>query len=114
MLITDLAASHIGLGTRDHLFAHAEGCAYTMPLGPLQSRQLNQLLGLPHGTIQGVHVGVTTTAPFIKCMDMVYRVYSAACMTHPMMIWVDATITILTRGEDRPIQGVLVDHRTYF
>ena len=35
-------------------------------------------------------------------------------MAHPLVMWVDDTITILARGEDRPIQGVLVDQRTYF
>ena len=31
-----------------------------------------------------------------------------------MIMWVDNTITILARGEDRPIQGVMKDQRTYF
>ena len=35
-------------------------------------------------------------------------------MAHPMMMWVDDTISVLAKGEDRPIHGVLVDQRTYF
>ena len=47
-------------------------------------------------------------------MDMAYRAYSVAPMTHPMTMWVDDIITILARGEDRPTQGVPVDQHTYF
>ena len=36
------------------------------------------------------------------------------CMAHPMMIWAHDTITVLAKGEDQPMQGVLVDQRTYF
>ena len=57
MLITNLAKYFdiiaqvhpmvIGLGTNDHLFAHTQGYKYTMLPGTLQSRQLDQLLGIP-------------------------------------------------------------------
>ena len=37
-----------------------------------------------------------------------------APMYHPMIVWVHDTITILATTGDRPIQGFLVDQRTYF
>ena len=48
-------------------------------------------------------MGAITAVLFIKYMET----------THPMMMWVDDTITILARGEDLPTEGVLVDRRTY-
>ena len=45
----------------------------------------------------------TEALPFIKYMDMAYRAYLVAPMTHPMMMWVDDTLTIFTRAGDRPI-----------
>ena len=65
-----MVGSHIGLGTKDHLFAHTEGYKYTVLLGPLQSRMVEQLLDIPQGTIRGVHVGATMAIPFIKYMGM--------------------------------------------
>ena len=109
-----MVGSHIGVGTRDHLYAHTEGYAYTMPLGALHSRMLQQQLGIPQGTIQGVHVGATEAIPFVKYVGIAYGAYTAPLTAHPMMMWVDDTITVLARGEGRPIQGVLVDHCTYF
>ena len=35
-------------------------------------------------------------------------------MAQRMIMWVNDTITVLAGGEDRPIQGVLVDQHTYF
>ena len=68
---------------------------YTMPLGPLQSKLLEQPLGIPEGTIQGVHVG---SIPFIKYMGMVYGAYSVTPTARPMMKWVDDTIAVLAKG----------------
>ena len=38
---------HIRLGTHDHLFAHADGYKYTIPLGALWGSLLEQLLVSP-------------------------------------------------------------------
>ena len=34
-----VVGSHIGLGIKDHLFAHTKGYKYTMPLGPSRVRR---------------------------------------------------------------------------
>ena len=43
-----------------------------MPLGILQSRMLQRHLGIPQGTIQGVHVGATSALPFVQYMGLAY------------------------------------------
>ena len=50
-----VVGSCIGLGRVDHLFAHTEGYKYTTPVGTLYSKLPQQLLGIPEGTLQGVH-----------------------------------------------------------
>ena len=79
-----------------------------MPMRPLQSRMLQQQLGIPQGTIQGVHVVAMAAIPFVKYMGIAYGAYVIPPMARPMMIWVDDTITILAKGEDQPIQPNLV------
>ena len=54
-----VVGSLVVLGTTNHLSAHTEGNKYTMPLETLLSRMLQRHLGIPQGTIQGVHVGAT-------------------------------------------------------
>ena len=56
----------IGLDTKDHFFAHAMGNKKTMPLGHLQSKLLEQLLGIPWGAIHGFHTGATAASPFVN------------------------------------------------
>ena len=60
-LITDLAkffdviaqnvhpivGAHVGLGEASHLATHTEGFSYALPLGPLQSDTLAELLVTP-------------------------------------------------------------------
>ena len=62
------ACPHGHMAHTDHLSAHTEGYKYTMPLRTLQSRMLQQHLGIPQGMIQGVqgaHVGATAALPFV-------------------------------------------------
>ena len=55
-------------------------------------------------------MGATAALPYVRYMDLAYGVCAFPLMHHPMMMWVDDTITILAKGEDWPIQGALVDH----
>ena len=71
-----VVGNHIGLGTKDYLFAHTAVYKYTMPLGSLQSRMLEQLLGIPQGTIEGMSLGAMAAIPFIKYMGMAYGAYT--------------------------------------
>ena len=62
------ACPHGHMAHTDHLSAHTEGYKYTMLLRTLQSRMLQQHLGIPQGMIQGVqgaHVGATAALPFV-------------------------------------------------
>ena len=128
VLITDLAkyfdviaqdihpivGAWVGLGEADHLATHTECFSYTLPLGPWQSSILAQLMGTPQGTIQGVHAGATAALAFLRFMDVVYRTHAVEPFRFPGLMWVDDTIVILERGDSRPIQGVLLDQRTYY
>ena len=98
----------------DHLATHTEGFSYTLPLGPWQSSTLAQLLGTPQGTIQGVHAGATAALSFLRFMDIAYRSYAVEPFRFLGLMWVDDTIVLLERGDSRPIQGVLLDQRTYY
>ena len=42
--------------------------------------------------------GAKGAIPFIKYMGMAYGAQTVPPMAHPMMMWVDDTITVLTRG----------------
>ena len=55
---------------------HAEGYRYTMPLGTLQGRMLQQHLGIPQGMIQGVHVGPTVAVPFVWYMGDTITIFA--------------------------------------
>ena len=101
--IHPIVGARVGLGEADQLATHTEGFSYTLPLGPWQSSTLAQLLGTPQGTIQGVHAGATAALPFLRFMDIAYRSFA-----------LDHTIVLLERGDFRPIQGVLLDQRTYY
>ena len=128
VLITDLAkffdmiaqdvhpivGVRVGLGEVDHLATRTEGFSYTLPLGPWQSSTLAQLLGTPQGTIQGVHAGATAALPFLRFMDIAYRASAVQPFRFPGLMWVDDTIVLLEQGDTRPIQGVLLDQRTYY
>ena len=128
VLITDLAkffdvitqdvhpivGARVGLGEADHLATHTEGFSYTLPLGPWQSSTLAQLLGPPKGTIQGVHAGATAALLFLRFMDIAYRASAVHPFRFPRLMWVDDTIVIVEQGDIRPIQGVLLDQRTYY
>ena len=128
VLITDLAkyfdviaqdihpivGAWVGLGEADHLATHTEGFSYTLPLGPWQSSTLAQLLGTPQGTIQGVHAGATAALPFMRFLDIAYRAHAVEPFRFPGLMWVDDTIVIVERGNSRPIQGVVLDQRTYY
>ena len=128
VLITDLAkffdviaqdihpivSARVGLGEIGHLATHTEGFSFTLPLGPWQLSTLTQLLGTPQGTIQGVHAGATAALPLLRFMDIAYRASAVQPFRFPGLMWVDDTIVLLERGDTRPIQGVLVDQRTYY
>ena len=101
--IHPIVGKHAGLGTADHHSAHTEGYRYTMPLGTMKSRMLQQHLGIPQGTIHGLHLGATVSLPFVRYMGLAYGACAVLMMHHPMMMWVDDTITTLGKGEDRPI-----------
>ena len=71
-----MVGSHLGLGTKDHLFAHTEGCKYTTPLGPLHSWMLEQPLGI-RGHNTGHAHGVHGSYPLHQ-MGMAYGAYTVA------------------------------------
>ena len=75
---------------------------------------LAQLLGTPQGTIQGVHARATAVLLFLRFMDIAYRAYAVQPFRFPGLMWVDDTIVLLERGDTRPIQGILLDQRTYY
>ena len=52
--------------------------------------------------------------PFLRFMDIEYHVYAVKPFHFPGLMWVDDTIVLLERGDTRPIQGVLLDQRTYY
>ena len=128
VLITDLAkffdviaqdvnailGARVGLGEADHLATHTEGFSFTLPLGPWQSSTLAHLLGTPQGTIQGVHAGATAALPFLRFMGIAYRASPVQPFRFPRLMWVDDTIVILEQGDTHPIQGVMLDQRTYY
>ena len=101
-------------GEASHLATHTDSFSYTLPLGPLQSNTLAQLLGTPEGTIQGVHAGATAALPFLRFIDIAYRAYAVQPFHVPGLIWVDDTTVLLECGDTRPIKGVLLDQRTYY
>ena len=97
-----VVGSHLGLGTADHLSTHTEEYKYTMPLGPCTAGCFNSTWAFPKAP--GCHSG-----PRI-CSVHGFGVWSVCRppMHHPMMMWVDDTITIL-QGEERHVQGAPVD-----
>ena len=44
-------------------------------------------------------MGAIAAIPFIKYMGMAYGAFSITPMAHPMMMWVDDTITVLAYKE---------------
>ena len=82
-------------------------------LGSQHSQMPQQRLGIPQGAIQGVHVGATTHSSLSSAWAN-----DKEPMRHPncppKKTWVNETTTVLTKAEDYPIQGVLVDQRTNF
>ena len=112
--IRPIVGAQLGLGEADHLATHTEGFSYTLSLGPWQSHTLTQVLGTPQGTIQGVQAGATASLPFLRFMDIAYRSSAVEPFRFPGLMWVDDTIVLLERGDPRPIQGVLLDQRTYY
>ena len=64
---------------------------------------------IPQGRIQGVNVGATTSLSFVMMIGLAKAPCAISLIHHPMMMWVDDTITTLSRGEDRAIQGAVVD-----
>ena len=109
-----IMGARVGLGEADHLATHTERFSYTLPLGPWQLSTLTQLLGTPQGTIQGVHAGATAALPFLRFMDIAYRAFAVEPFRFPGLMWMDDTIVLLERGDARPIQGALLDQRTYY
>ena len=59
-------------------------------------------------------MGATAALPFLHFMNIAYRAYTVQHFDFPGLMWVDDTIILLERGETRPIQGVLLDQRTYY
>ena len=125
VLITDLAKScdviaqdihpivgaRAGLGEADHLPTHTECFSCTLPLAV---EYPSPALGYPPSTIQGVHAGATAALPVLRFMDIAYTAPAVQPFCFPGLMWVDDTIIILERGDTRPIQGVLLDQRTYY
>ena len=112
--IHPIVGAQVGLGEARHLATHVAGFSYTLPLGPWQSSTLEQLLGSPQGTIQGVHAGATAALPFLCFMDIAYRTHAVEPFRFPGLMWVDDTIVILERGNSRPMQEFLLDQRTHY
>ena len=52
--------------------------------------------------------------PFLRFMDIAYKASAVQPFRFPGLMWVDGTIVLLERGDTRPIQGVLLDQRTYY
>ena len=83
-------------------------------MGPWQSSTLTQILGTPQGTIQGVHAGAMAALPFLRFMNITYTAFAVDPFCLLGLMWVVDTIVLLERGESRPIEGVLLDQRTYY
>ena len=64
--------------------------------------------------IQGVQAGDTAALPFMRFMDIAYRTPAVEPFRFPGLIWMDDTIVILGQRDSRPVQGVLLDRRTYY
>ena len=47
-------------------------------------------------------------------LDIAYRTHALEPFCLPGLMCVNDTIVILERGDSRPIQGVLLDQRTYY
>ena len=47
-------------------------------------------------------------------MNIAYHASAVQPFRFPGLMWVDDTIVLLERGDTRPIQGVLLDQRTYY
>ena len=109
-----IVGARVGPGEAGHLATHTEGFLYTLPLGPRQSSTLRQLPRAPHATIQGVHAGVTAALWFPRFMDITYRASVVQPFCFPGLMWVDDTIVLLEQGGTRPVQGVVLDQRTYY
>ena len=52
--------------------------------------------------------------PFLRFTDITYRASAVQRFRFPGLMWVDDTIVLLERGDTRPIQGVLLNQRTYY
>ena len=50
----------------------------------------------------------------MRFLDIAYRTHAVEPFRFPGLMWVDDTIVILERGDSRPIQGVLLEQRTYY
>ena len=59
-------------------------------------------------------MGARAALPFLRFMDVAYRAYAVQPFRFPGLMWVDDRIVLLERGETLPIQGVLLDQRTYY
>ena len=105
-----IVEARVGLGEAGHLATHTEGFS----LGPWQSSTRTQLLGTPQGTIHGVHAGATAALPFLRFMDIAYRAFALEPFRFPGLMCVHNTMVLLERGDAGPIQGVLLDQRTYY
>ena len=54
-------------------------------------------------------MAATSALPFVRYIGLAHGACAVPPMLHPMMMWVDDTITILAKREDQPTQGALVD-----
>ena len=51
--------------------------------------------------------------PLLRFMDIAYGAFAVMPFRSPGLMWVDDTTAIWSAGDTRPIQGVLLDQRTY-
>ena len=61
-----------------------------------------------------IQAGGTAALPFMRFMDIAYRTPAVEPFRFPGLMWVDDTIVILEQGNSRPVQGVLLNRRTYY
>ena len=66
------------------------------------------------GTIQGVHAGARVALPFMRFTDIAHGEYAVQPYRFPGLTWVDDKIVLQHRDDTRPIQGVLLNQRTYY
>ena len=101
--VNPIVSVRVSLREAGHLAKHTEGFWYALSQGPRHWSTLTQLLGIPQGTIHGIHTGATAALPFLRFMDIACGASAGQPSCCAGLMWVDDTIVLLERSETRPI-----------